>query len=383
MKPTMKPRERVLAALNHQEPDRVPLDLGQAAGDGITAVAYQNLLSHLGLGGRSLNIANKEMQLVTVDEDVLQRLGIDFRVIRPNAPDHGGDRDLSANSFQDQWGMVRVRPADGFYFDFTTSPFAEDASLAAITRYPWPDPEDPGRYRGLREKARRLRQETDYALVLDADCTFFDGCGMLRGWEDFYSDLLINREFAEALMDRYLEIKLAMARHLLEEMGEFADVVVCSRDDLGSTQGPIISPNLFRELVLPRMRGIFEQARRYTDAKLLHHCDGAIVPFLEDLIGAGVQITNPVQVNAAGMGDTANLKRQFGDRLVFWGAIDTSEVLPRGSVEDVRQEVRRRIADLAPGGGYVLCSVHNFQPDVPPENVVATFDAAREFGVYQ
>nr|MDA8219352.1 hypothetical protein [Dehalococcoidales bacterium] len=153
-----------------------------------------------------------------------------------------------------------------------------------------------------------------------------------------------------------------------------------SRDDLGTTTGPIISPALFRRLVLPRMRRIFDFVRARTDAKIFHHCDGAIYPLLGDLAEAGVQITNPVQVNVADMGDTARLKAEFGDRLTFWGAIDTSTVLPRGTPADVRQEVQRRIADLGPGGGYVLCSVHNIQPDVPPENVVAMFDAALEYG---
>jgi uroporphyrinogen decarboxylase len=268
----------------------------------------------------------------------------------------------------------------GFYFDFVASPLAEDGTLSAIERYPWPDPDDPGRYRGLRERARRLREETDCALVLDADCTFFDNCGPLRGWENFYSDLLVNTQFAEALMDRYLDIKLAIAGHVLDEAGDLADVVVVSRDDLGTTTGPIISPALFRRLVLPRMQRIFDFFRARTEAKIFHHCDGAIYPLLGDLVAAGVQITNPVQVNAAGMGDTARLKAEFGDRLTFWGAIDTSAVLPRGTVQEVRQEVERRIRDLGPGGGYVVCSVHNFQSDVPPENIVAMFDTALSSG---
>ena len=382
MKAEMTHRERALAALNHQEPDRVPIDLAQAAGDGITAIAYENLLRHLGLGGRPINIWNREVQIAEVDEDVLRRFGVDFRAVRPGGPDRGGDVTLSPDSYRDQWGVVRVRPPGGFYFDFVDSPFAEDATLSAIERYPWPDPDDPGRYRGLRERARRLRAETDYAVILDADCTFFDNCGPLRGWENFYSDLLINTEFAEALMDRYLDIKLAIAGHVLEEAGEFADVVVVSRDDLGTTTTPIISPALFRRLVLPRMKRIFAFFRARTEAKIFHHCDGAIYPLLGDLVEAGVQIINPVQVNAAGMGDTARLKAEFGDRLTFWGGIDTSAVLPRGTPEDVRREVRRRIADLGPGGGYVVCPVHNFQPEVPPENIVAMFDAVLEYGRY-
>ncbi|MBP2672048.1 MAG: uroporphyrinogen decarboxylase, partial [candidate division NC10 bacterium] len=283
---------------------------------------------------------------------------------------------------QDEWGVVRTRPADSHYFDLCRSPFAEDPTRSAIESYAWPDPLNPGRYRGLREKARHLHRETDYAVVLDVNCAFFLRCCELRGWENFYTDLVADVPFAEALMDRYLEIRLAMAERALEEVGDNVDVVMVTSDDLGMTEGPLISPALYRTLIKPRQQRTFDAIRARTNAFLYYHTDGAIYSLLPDLVEIGVQVLNPVEVRAVGMEDTAKLKREFGDALTFWGAIDTHHVLPQGSVADVRDEVRRRIRDLGPGGGYVVGPVHNIQPDVPPANVVAMYDTAYETGRY-
>jgi uroporphyrinogen decarboxylase len=382
MKAQMTPRERVMATLNHEEPDRVPLDLGQAAGDGIITYTYRKLVRQLGLGDRPMRMAKRDVLAVDVDEDVLRRFSIDFRAVRMGTPDSCPDRTLPNDSYIDQWGVVRTRPPQGYYYDITKSPFAKDGTISAIAQHSWPDPHDPGRYREVREKAWRIRKETEYAIVVDIDCSFFIDCACLRGFENFFSDLLINVDFAEALMDQYLAIKLAMAERMLEEAGEFADVVIVSRDDLGSTSGTIISPQLYRSLIWPRQKKTFDFFESRVSAKRFYHCDGAIYPLIDDFVELGVDILNPIQVSAKDMGDTAKLKDEFGDKLTFWGGIDTNYVLPYGSPDAVREEVRRRILDMAIGGGYVLCSVHNIQPDVPAENVVAMFDAGLEFGRY-
>jgi uroporphyrinogen decarboxylase len=253
---------------------------------------------------------------------------------------------------------------------------------AAIERHRWPDPEDPGRYRGLRERARELHEETDFAVVLQINCSFFLRCAELRGWENFYSDLAANPEFARALMDRFLDVRLRMAERALAEVGDNIDVAMVSSDDLGMNDRPLISPKMYRELVKPLQKKMFDFFKDRTRAKRFYHCDGAIYPLIEDLIEIGIEALNPIQVSATGMEDTKKLKAEFGDRLAFWGGVDTHRVLPFGTPEDVRREVHRRIQDLGPGGGYVLCSVHNIQPEVPPENVVAVFDAAHELGRY-
>jgi len=381
LKAKMTPRQRVMAALNFQEPDRVPIDLAQAAGDGITATAYQNLIKHLGLPDREIRIHTKLSQTAHVDEDVLQRFHVDFRRIDLGAPDNWKDEPVGEDGYRDEYGLVRRRPRGGFYYDIVESPIKED-TLLAIERHRWPDPEDPGRYRGIRQRARQLHEETDYAVVLVTNCAFFLRCAELRGWENFYMDLAANPKFACALMDHYLDIRLRIAERALEEVGDNIDIVMVSSDDLGMIDRTLVSPQMYRELIKPRQKKTFQFFKDRTAAKRFYHCDGAIYPIIEDLIEIGVEALNPIQVSAAGMGDTRKLKEEFGDRLAFWGAIDTHHVLPHGSAEDVRKEVHRRVMGLGPGGGYVLCSVHNIQPEVPPENVVAMFDAAYELGRY-
>ena len=381
MKAEMTPRERVMAALNLQEPDRVPIDLSQAGGDAITSVAYKNLLDHLGIKNREIKIASRLAQTAVVDEDILKRFRVDFRRVDLGAPDNWKDEPVGEDGYRDEYGLVRRRPEGGYYYDIVESPIKED-TMEAIDNFRWPDPDDPGRYRGLKERARELHEETDYAVVLDVNCAFFLRCAELRGWENFYMDLAGNPDFAVALMDRYLDIKLKIAERALEEVGDNIDVVFASSDDLGMDDRTIVSPEMYRELIKPGQKRTFDFFKDRTPAKRFFHCDGAIYPIIEDLIEIGVEALNPVQVSAAGMGDTRKLKEEFGDRLAFWGAIDTYQALPYGTANDVREEVKRRIADLGPGGGYVVCSVHNIQPEVPPENVVAMFDTANELGSY-
>ena len=381
MKAEMKPRERVLTALKHQEPDRVPLDLGQAAGDGITAHAYGNLIHHLGLKKRSYRINNKMAQTVFVDEDILKRFRVDFRRVDLSSPDNWQDVSVGEDGYRDEWGVVRTRPKGGYYYDLSESPIKED-SISALERHLWPNPDDPGRYRGLRARARKLHQETDYAIVLQVNCSFFLRCAELRGWENFYMDLVRNPKFACALMDRYLDIRLRIAERALQEVEDNIDIAMVSTDDLGMNDRTLISPKMYRALIKPRQNRTFAFFKEKTQAKRFYHCDGAIYPFIEDFIEIGVEALNPLQVSAAGMDNTKKLKKNFGNRISFWGAIDTHHILPQGTQQEIYEEVQRRISDLGPGGGYVICPVHNIQPEVPPENVVAMFDAAHELGQY-
>lgn len=378
----MTPRERVLTALNLQEPDRVPLDLGQAGGDGITIRAYERLIEYLGLPERPIRLGSKLAQTALVDEDVLQRFQIDFRRLDLGSPDGWQDEPVGEDGYKDEYGLIRKRPKGGFYYDIVSSPMTEIDTVKGIEQFNWPDPDDPGRFRGLKERAEKLHKQTDYAVVLQVNCAFFLRCAELRGWENFYVDLAINSEFASALMNRYLDVKLRIAENALHEVGENIDIVFVSSDDLGMIDRPIISPEMYRELVKPIQRRTFDFFRKRTHAKRFFHTDGAVYPLIEDFIEIGAEALNPIQVSAAEMGNTAKLKKEFGDRIAFWGAIDTNWVLPHGKPEDVREEVKTRIHDLAPGGGYVVCSVHNVQPEVPPENVVAMFDSAYELGRY-
>jgi uroporphyrinogen decarboxylase len=203
----------------------------------------------------------------------------------------------------------------------------------------------------------------------------------LCGFEDWLVDLIAHPGFAGALLDRVVEIQAQMIQHILQAVGANVDVVLCP-DDLGMQNAPLISPKLYRQMIKPRQKTLFAVIKRYTDAKLLLHSDGAIAPLIGDFIDIGVDVLNPIQVSAAGMGDTRWLKRTFGKDLSFWGAIDTQHILPFGTPQAVKEEVEKRIQDLAPGGGYVLASVHNIQSEVPPENICAMFEAGLRYGSY-
>ncbi len=375
----MTSRERVRRALERREPDRVPLDMGGTANSSISALAYEALKAYLDITAPP-RLLTKQGQVADVDDAVRDRFGIDTQPLRIRPPERWQDLPLPDDAFQDEWGVVWQRPPGMNSYFLLRSPFEADATPEAVRRHRWPDPADPGRIRGLAEEARRLAAETPRAIVFDCTASFWGEAEWLRGFAGFYADLLTNKPFVHALLDKVLEIKMAMAAPALDAVRGCVDVILAG-DDLGTQQAPMISPATYREFVRPRQQVLFDFLRRRGGgAKILYHCDGAIDPFIPDLIACGIDALNPVQVSAAGMGDTALLKREYGKDLCFWGGVDTARVLPFGSPQDVRDEVRRRIEDLGRGGGYVLGAVHNLQAEVPPENVCALFDAALALG---
>lgn len=382
MKETLSHRERILISLNHQEPDRVPLDLGGTYASSLTSKAYENLKRYLRLNHPTV-IMRKWADIVVPDESILTHFDIDTRVIMPRA-ERGwveGWREelLSDGSSRDEWGLVRIKPPEGYYF-MKSFPFAGEKTINDLEKYPWPNIEDPERFKGLRERAAFLREKTDYALITIFPRPFVSLSQFLRGYMDWFTDLIINREFIETLMEKILEVCLGIGKRLLEEIGEYVDLIFV-HDDLATEESLMMSPSLYREIVKPRHKKIFDLIKDMTQAKIIYHCDGAIYPIIQDFIEIGVDVLNPVQVSAKGI-DTDILKREFGDRLSFWGAIDTSYVLPKGTLEEVKAEVRKRIGHLGKGGGYVLAPVHNILDEVPPENIEAMYHEAKVYGRY-
>lgn len=371
----MTPRERLLAALAHEQPDRVPRDLGGRV-TGITVKAYDRLREHLGLQ-EDIHITDVNQQLARPSEEVLRRLGIDTRYVMPAvtpAEERQITEDATGYSFVDEWGItLRMPKENGYYFDMVSHPLA-GLKVEDLDAYPWPAPHAPGLTRGLREHARRLAEETDYAIVGDASASLFERAWYLRGFENFMMDLVTDERFAKALLDRLLELRLAQLGDFLDAVGEFIHVMRLG-DDIGQQGGPLISPPLYRRLVKPRHREIIRFVKARTDARIFYHSCGSVVEFVPDLIEIGVDILNPIQVSAKGM-DPARLKAEYGDRLCFWGGVDTQHVLPQGTPEEASREARLRIRQLGAGGGYVLNAVHNIQADVPPENVIALYAAA-------
>lgn len=372
----MTHRERVLAALNHQETDRVPMDFGSTRDTSIVKEGYLRLKKYLGIiSDKPPRIINRMMQVVEIDEEIQKYLDVDLRGVSLGRPDKGGDVELGENCYKDEWGVIRIKPPGSFYYDQKDFPLAGPITFSDILNYKWPDPHDPGRYRGLRKKVEWLRDNTDYAIVLQLPAPFIHISQYLRGFEDWFIDCVANPRLLGMLCDAILDVNLAICGEALREVGDLVDIIFCA-DDLGMQNGPIVSPDIYRRLFKPRHKRYFQFIHDHSSAKLALHTCGSVWDLLDDLIEIGVEILNPVQVSAAKM-DTFQLKKQCGNKLCFWGAIDTQHVLPRENTEEVKREVKKRINHLSPGGGYILSAVHNIQPDVPPENIVIMYKSAR------
>ncbi len=375
---TMTHRQRLLAALNHQEPDLIPLDFGTGGNTSPVPEVYTRLAAHYGLGSE-VKLVPHIMRLAQVDEQILNALEIDTRPVYMNPPHQGVRPCDTPGAFYDDWGVKWKEIAINgvIYREIAENPLV-NATIDDLDAYPWwPDPLDPDRYRGVQERARQMFEQTDYAIV---GCPSFNSLWerayYLCGFQRMLEGLVLEQEFAHAVFRRITDIMLASLRHYLQLAGPYIQVIKMG-DDLGTQNNAMMSPAIYRQMIKPYHQEAFKLIKRHSEAKIFLHSCGSVYKLLPDLIDAGVEILNPVQVSAKDM-DTRRLKQEFGDRLSFWGAIDTQNVLPFGSPEDVRTEVERRVHDLAPGGGYVLAPVHNIQADVPPINIITMYQHARQ-----
>ena len=383
-KETMTPRERVRKALNHEPPDRVPIDFGGFQ-TGIHKNAYRRLIEHLGIRDE-VTILDPVQQLARPCEELLERFHVDTRYVLAHGPDgfDGTIRQVERGGrvwqdLKDEFGVVWSMPVDrGLYMDISHHPLA-CASIEDLADYPWPDGADPSRFTGVREQARTLRQETPYALVTGISGVVYEYCWYMRGLERWFMDMIEQPEFCAALLDRTLAYWLDFLTGFMREVGDLVDVVMIG-DDLAGQSGPLFSPVFYRRVVKPRQKTLVRQIKSLTSAKVWYHTCGSCVEYIPDLLDNGIDILNPVQTSAAGM-DAARLKQRYGRELVFWGGgCDAQHVLPSATHQQVREHVRRNLEIFKAGGGYVFNSIHNIQGDVPPENIVALFDAAYEYG---
>jgi uroporphyrinogen decarboxylase len=379
-------RDRIIAALNHRQPDRVPIDLGGNQ-TGIHKFAYEKLLPLLGRT-EEIVIMDLVQQLARPSEAVLERLHVDTRYIwAKGADDFKGDVVVSErdgrtwHDFTDEFGVTWSMPVDHpYYFDISRSPLA-GLSLNQIREYPFPKGDDPSRFEGLRQRALEVRRETPFALVSGISGVVYEICWYMRGLENLFADMIERPQVFEAIIDQTLKFWLDWFRLFLDEVGDLVDVVMVG-DDLSAQKGPLFSPAIYRAVVKPRQKQLVQYIKSRTRAKVWYHSCGAVFDYIPDLLDNGIDILNPVQISAKGM-EPHRLKAAFGKQLVFWGgAVDSQHVLPRATPAAVRENVRQNLASLKPGGGYVFNSVHNLQADVPPENILALYDAALEFGSY-
>jgi len=401
----MTPRERVLAALRHEQPDRVPLDLGGTESSGMTAMAYNAFRAHMGLPQGRTQVYDTYQQIACIEQDLREALEIDTvpllmepREWKPFALPDGSPCEIPGKwdpvreengdlVVKDASGQAVARmPAGGFYFEPVNPPLAAvteaaelDEHAEAISSFDWPSYADES-YAEMTARAKHLYEETDYCVVANFMCHLLAAGQILRGFEDFMVDLMVQKELAHSLLERLTEAYCRRADEYFAAVGDYVQVVLVN-DDLGTQGGPMLSPECYREMILPYQRRLFAYVKAAApEAFVLLHSCGSVREFIPDLIDAGVDALNPIQVSAAGM-ETGELKRDFGDRLTFWGGgCDTQRVLNSGTPAEVAEEVKRRVGDLSPGGGFVFCQVHNIQSDVPPENVAAMIEALRECG---
>ena len=411
----MTSRARVLAAIAHREPDRVPVDLGATPSSGISAIAYGNLKRHLGLTGGQTRVYDVVQQLAEPEDAILDRFHIDAidlgrtfntcaadwrpvtlfdgslaaypRWFEPEPTAEGGWRARAADGTE-----IAIQLKDMNFFDQTCFPWLDDypadftglkAAMgrihwAALAHSPWDHAGEADFWDQLRANALALRQQSDRAIMVVVGCNLFEWGTFLRRIDNFLMDLLAEPEHVAGLLDALMEVHLATLEKVCRAVGDVADVCRFG-DDLGTDTGPFMAPATYRQFFRPRHAQLCAYVHQHSQMKTFLHSCGSIHALLPDLIAAGFDVINPVQTSCRDM-EPARLKREFGRDITFWGGgADTRHLLNHGTPADVRRDVLERLAIFAPGGGFVFNTIHNILPDVPPQNVVAMFDALDEF----
>ncbi len=381
----MTPRERVLAAVNHEEPDRVPIVLGVSNATGIKMKPYRELKRLLGIDADDAYLYRwPELGTAAIDERTMVRLGSDVRgvldvepawVLETNAarPPHA--------DYVNSWGAgaTEIRPGEWFPM---VCPMASATTIQEVEDYPWPDMDDPTRVAHVTAQAARLAAENRFAIMATPWLLFpLERAFAMQGMDTFLMNLALHPDFAEALLWRIEEACKVLMGHFLDALGDNVDIIKIG-DDLGTQESLLMSPDMYRRVLKPIHADYIGFIRERTSAKVFFHTDGDVFPLIEDLVEIGVDILNPIQTSAGKMSDLGQLKARWGDRLTFCGGVDTHRILPSGTPDEVRAEVRRVIDILGPGGGYMVSSVHTVMDDVPAENILAMVDAVEEYGTY-
>ncbi len=411
----MNSRERILSAINHKQPDRIPVDLGATPSSGISVVAYKNLINHLGMEHLKNHVYDVIQEVTQPEMELLDHFGVDVLDIGREfntADDYWQPLELIAGTpaLYPKWfnperqsdgswlvpGKTREfigkMPMGATFFDQVIFPYRDGypvdykdlgnqmsrAIWGGFGFTPYDRIDDPGFWQLLRDKTIDLRLKTDKALLLGVGCNLFEWGTFLRRIDNFLMDLYLEPENVHSLMDALLERHLDFLGKVCEAVGDIVDILKFG-DDLGTNTGPFIPNETYREFFLPRHKQLCDFVKANTSAHTMLHCCGGIYELIPDLIEAGFEILNPIQINAINM-EPKKLKLEFGRELTFWGGgINTQSVLNRATPKEVKKHVTENLEAFAPGGGYVFNTVHNILSDVPPENIVAMFEAVKEF----
>jgi len=383
----MSSRERILKSINHEEPDRVPFDLAGSTWTGITNTAYQNLRIHLGLNLVEPEWSDVIQQIVVPSEEILTQLNVDTRGVFP-LTSHNWDiysklKDVGDYfEYHDEWGFTHHFPKDGYWFSLVKNSMdqVDFDSEGVIEGFPWPDAGNKQRFAGMREKAIQFRNQDKIVMTKGLCAGLFEMHQRVRGMENAMLDPFFFPVNSDKLIGKLADLKIEFWDSLLDEIGDVVDIVG-EGDDYGTQQSQLIAPDQFREYYKPHFARVLGFIKKKSpNVKLLFHSCGNVRPIIPDLIEIGVNLLNPVHITATGM-EPVQLKKDFGKDVVFWGGgVDTQHVLPNGTPQQVKDDVKRNIEALAPGGGFVFSTVHNIQAEVPPQNIMAMIEAIREIG---
>lgn len=382
---TMTSRERVLTTINHKEPDRVPIIIGTSNTTSLKYPPYKGLKDILGVTSAERYIYDwPELGSVLPDEQILERLHGDARGVLDSFPAHILERRRNKpphDPFIDDWGTGQIETEPGRWYP-GVHPLRAATTLEEIDQYAWPDMDDPSRVAHVKEQARALREQNRYAIIGTPWLLFpFERAHGLQGMDVFLENMALRPEFAERMLWKIEELCKTLMGHFLDAAGDNIDMIKIG-DDLGTQESLMISPRMYRRLLKPVHADLISFIKQRTNAKIFFHTDGDVFDLIPDFIEMGVDILNPIQTSAGKMANLQELKNRFGNDLTFCGAVDTHHILPSGSIQEVRDEVKRVIDIMAPGGGFMVASVHTIMDEVPPENILAMVDAVLEFGKY-
>jgi len=411
----MNSRERVLAAVAHKEPDKVPVDLGSTPSSGISAIAYSNLVKYLNKKHLPVHVYDVVQQLAQPDDEILNHFGIDAIDIgrafnddpeywQPTILVNGDEafypywfNPVKQNNddwiaFKPEGNPIARMPAGGTFFDQIPFPWLDgypenmsgikdamaQSMWSAFVMSPWDQADQPGFWEELRKKTLKLKEQTDRALVIGVGCNLFEWGTFIRRMDNFLMDLYLEPVNVEKLLDALMEVHLETLSKVCETVGDIVDFIKFG-DDLGAMNGPFMDPDTYRKLFKPRHKKLCDFTKKNSNAHTYLHSCGSIYQLIPDLIEAGFEVLNPVQTQGADM-EPEKLKREFGNEVTFWGGgVETVGTLNNGTQEEVRAQVLNRLEIMSKGGGFVFNTVHNILPDIPPENIIAMFNALKEF----
>lgn len=381
----MNSRERILTCLDHQEPDRVPIVIGVSNATSMKMAPYRNLKKLLGVQEEDRYLYNwPELGTANPGETILTRLQTDVRSVTDSFPTSTITKNSNrqpGSPFYDDWGIGQVKVGPESWYPHL-HPLSEADRIDIIEKYPWPDMIDPSRVTQVREQAFKLANDGEYAVMGVPWLLFpLERAFALQGMDQFLINLIENQDFALALLRKITDLCITLMGTFLKEAGPYLDIIKIG-DDLGMQDRLLISRSMYQKLIKPFHAEFIASIKSRTRAKLFFHSDGDIFDILDDLIEIGVDILNPVQTSAGRVANLPELKSRYGRNLCFCGGIDTQNILPYGTTDDVTQEVRRVIQHLAPGGGYLLAAVHTITDEVPAENILAMVEAADMYGKY-